>query len=116
MAFGSQISQELTGVNGTEQFFSGITHDSYFSGSWVGVTADYDSNNTGEITARLYTSGEDNGLESWDTTALIAFSIASTDDPNKVSLAVQGVYRWRIGVTNSSESNVTCIVDYRTES
>ncbi len=115
-AFASELTEILGQVVDTEQFFSGVTHDSFYSASWVGVDFAPGSGNTGILTVAVYsdTSGTA-GAENWDDTTILSFSLASTTAPNKTSFPIQGPYKWRVGVINSSGSETTITLGYRLE-
>ena len=113
--FSSNTTERIT-LSDTTAYFSGVTHLSFYSGSWVGVSIDHNSNNTGEISIGLFTATETVAQgESWDTTPTLLYSMISTSDLNKTSFPVQGPYRWRVGVVSSSASTGDAIIDYRTE-
>lgn len=111
MAFGSENSSALS--LGAQRFYSGVTHDSFYSGSHALLEVDFPAGSS-DLTVIQQTSAGNADTDSWSTQA---FQLsASTDaDPTAVDFSIQGVRRWRIGgdTGGSSSDTVSTILHWR---
>lgn len=119
MAFGSLTTfSTVTTRTSVETFtpIAGFIHASANSVAHITSIVTWQSGNTGLGTVNVYTSlgsGAFSADTVWDKIPLYSFSVASTTNPNQLSFALSGIYAWRVGVNNSSNSTIALQVGYR---
>jgi len=119
MAFGSIVTASILTRLGAEDFVGGTTGVVLASASSVAhVQSDisWESGNTGIGTVSFYASvgsGAFSATTEWDDIPFQSFSVSSNTNPNQFATVINGVYAWRAGVFNSSNSTIMLKLSYR---
>lgn len=120
MAFGSIITSLVTTKTSVETFtpVAGVVLGSASSTCYIQSLVSWESGNTGIGTLNVYSSlgsGAFSADTQWDTVPLMTFSYSSQTNPGRAAFAVSGVYAWRAGIFNSSNSTILLELGYRVE-
>lgn len=110
MAWGAKTSAtQLTTIT-TEQFFDQTPTLNPGELLHVEVEANFPVTPTDNLIVAVYGT-LDAATENWDDTALMEFEIDNGTDPNKVSLTISGIYKFRIGVRRSGTTDTITSAD-----
>jgi hypothetical protein len=106
---GKTSATQLTDVT-TEQFFDQtptLTPGELLS---VEIEADFPGSPTDNLLVKCYGTLDDS-TESWDDLPFFQITINNGIDPSKVSFAISGVYKFRIGVQRDGSTDTIPFVD-----
>ena len=119
MAFGSLTTSLVTTRTSVETFTPvlGVVMASAASVAYITSMVTWQSGNTGIGTVNVYTShgsGAFSATTAWDTIPLLSFSVLSNSvQSQQFGFSLSGVYAWRLGLNNSSNSTVALYLGYR---
>ena len=116
MAWSSDTSAtQLTSIT-TEQFFDATPTLNPGERAHVQIEVDFPSTPTDDAIISFYGT-LDASSETWDTLPFDSRTLDNDTDPGAVSVVVEGVYKFRVGVqrTGSTDTITSADMNYRTD-
>lgn len=99
-------------VAGTELFSSAVTLNPGES-AHVEVEGDFPVTPNDDLEVRVYGTLDDS-TENWDDTPIYKFTISNSIDPNKASIVIIDVYKFRVGaIRTGATDTITTNMWYR---
>lgn len=110
MAWGSETNAtQLTSIT-TEQFFSTLISLNPGETAVVQVSVDFPTTPTDDAIVGCYATLDDTS-EVWDVVPFYEARLRNDNDPNRLTLAVRDVYKFRVGVRRSGSTDTLTSAD-----
>lgn len=112
MAWGDKTTAtQLTTIDDTtEQFFDQTPTLNPGELLHVEIEGNFVGSPTDDLVVNVYTTLDDTS-ENWDDTAFMSIQVDNSPDPNKLSFTISGIYKFRIGVLSSGNTDTITSAD-----